>query len=237
MHGVPSDKFDFWIIDDNAFRRAAFHLFLMQSTGSDNIIVKSCGTNSFEHWQSRPMDQSLFLLVLGGQHLGQEAARRALSCVQQSIGAAPVVVMLDDITGADIDFALKTGLRGLICSKDEAPVALAAIRFLLAGGNYIPHDRAYTTSIETEVVSIADTTEVITPKDQSVRISDPVTTLTPRQEEVFAVLARGASNKSIARTLSLSEATVKIHVRNIFQKLSVNNRVQAALFARNSMAE
>ncbi|MBC7738848.1 MAG: response regulator transcription factor, partial [Candidatus Saccharibacteria bacterium] len=193
----------------------------MATTESDNIFVKSAGTD-IRHWHSRAMGKTLILLILGGQHLDEDAARSALSRLQYIVGDAPIVVMLDDITGADIDHALKTGLRGLICTKDEAPIALAAIRFLIAGGSYIPHDRAYTSRLETNVASVPDHAEVVIAKDQSARSSDLITTLTPRQEEVFAVLAKGASNKSIARTLSLSEATVKIHVRNIFQKLSVN---------------
>lgn len=233
---VLDKNFDVWAIDDNAFRRAAYHAFLTGCMEADNIVVKSCGSD-VEHWQGQPAGQSLVLLILAGHHLLEDIARSALSRLQQVVGDAPIVVVLDDITGADIGFALETGLRGLICTKDEASVALAAIRFMIAGGSYIPHDRAYTSRPETSAAPSVESAGVVIAKDQSVRISDLVTTLTPRQEEVFAVLARGASNKSIARTLSLSEATVKIHVRNIFQKLSVNNRVQAALFARNSMAE
>ena len=234
--GLLAKRSDVWIIDDNAFRRAAYHAFLTGSMESDNIDVKSCGSD-VERWQGRPTGQSLVLLILAGQHLLEDIARSALSRLQQVVRDAPIVVTLDDITGADIDFALKMGLRGLICTKDDAPVALAAIRFMIAGGSYIPHDRAYTSRPETNAAPSVESADVVIAKNQSVRISDLVTTLTPRQEEVFAILARGASNKSIARTLSLSEATVKIHVRNIFQKLSVNNRVQAALFVRNSMAE
>lgn len=44
-------------------------------------------------------------------------------------------------------------------------------------------------------------------------------------------IARGDSNKEIARTLDLAESTVKIHVQNILKKLSLSSRVQAAVFA------
>lgn len=237
--GILAEKSEFWIIDDHPFRRAAFHALFSQDAESDNIVVKSCGTALTERWQSRPTCKSLILIVLGGHNLGDDAARRALSNVQQANAAIPIAIMLDSITGADIDFALAMGLKGLICTKDEVPLALAAIRFLLAGGIYIPHDQAYNAGfemVEVETVNNAVATAVAVTKDQPLGVCDAVTTLTRRQEEVFAVLASGASNKSIARTLRLSEATVKIHVRNIFQKLSVNNRVQAALFARNSLS-
>ena len=55
--------------------------------------------------------------------------------------------------------------------------------------------------------------------------------LSPRERETLLCLARGQSNKEIARTLDLAENTVKIHVQNILKKLGLNSRVQAAVYA------
>jgi len=55
--------------------------------------------------------------------------------------------------------------------------------------------------------------------------------LTPRQREVIVMLGHGASNKDIAQSLDLVEATVKIHVQGILRKLNLSNRVQAGLLA------
>lgn len=55
--------------------------------------------------------------------------------------------------------------------------------------------------------------------------------MTPRELEVLGLLAAGLSNKSIARTLFISECTVKKHVSQILQKLGVEDRTQAALYA------
>ena len=55
--------------------------------------------------------------------------------------------------------------------------------------------------------------------------------LTTREREILICLARGASNKEIARDLELSESTVKIHVQNILRKLNLSSRVQAAVYA------
>lgn len=56
--------------------------------------------------------------------------------------------------------------------------------------------------------------------------------LSAREREVLALLARGDSNKLIARQLSIAETTVKIHVQHILQKLKLSSRVQAAVYAR-----
>jgi DNA-binding NarL/FixJ family response regulator len=55
--------------------------------------------------------------------------------------------------------------------------------------------------------------------------------LTPREREVLALLADGLPNKLIARRLEISEKTVKAHLTNIFQRIGVTDRTQAALWA------
>jgi two-component system nitrate/nitrite response regulator NarL len=55
--------------------------------------------------------------------------------------------------------------------------------------------------------------------------------LSPREKEIIVKLARGDSNKEIARELDLSESTVKIHVQGILRKLNLASRVQAAVYA------
>ena len=61
-------------------------------------------------------------------------------------------------------------------------------------------------------------------------ISD-VESLTPRERQILAWLARGVSNKEIARALDLAESTVKVHVQSVLRKLNIKSRVQAAVFA------
>jgi len=56
-------------------------------------------------------------------------------------------------------------------------------------------------------------------------------TLTPREQEILRLMARGFSNREIADILSISPDTVKTHVRNIFSRLSVTDRTQAAVWA------
>jgi DNA-binding NarL/FixJ family response regulator len=64
------------------------------------------------------------------------------------------------------------------------------------------------------------------------------TTLTVREREVLIEIAKGLSNREIARALTVSEKTVKTHVSNIFAKLGLQDRTQAALYAvRHGMSE
>jgi len=54
--------------------------------------------------------------------------------------------------------------------------------------------------------------------------------LTDREQQVLRCLADGQSNKRIARTLSITEGTVKVHVKNLLKKLSFRSRVEAAVW-------
>jgi len=77
--------------------------------------------------------------------------------------------------------------------------------------------------------------DVQTPQAIPTRVSispdDPIHQLSPREREILALIAKGDSNKHIARALDIAETTVKIHVQHIFKKLGLSNRVHAAVYA------
>ena len=72
--------------------------------------------------------------------------------------------------------------------------------------------------------------EVVSQLVGRARREDPLEELTPREREILSLIAKGASNKEVARDLNIAEATVKIHVQHILRKLNLNSRVQAAVY-------
>jgi two-component system nitrate/nitrite response regulator NarL len=58
--------------------------------------------------------------------------------------------------------------------------------------------------------------------------------LSPREREIVQLIAKGYSNKLIARELNIAETTVKIHIQHIFKKLELSSRLQVALFASSA---
>ncbi|MFZ2012682.1 MAG: helix-turn-helix transcriptional regulator [Nocardioides sp.] len=79
-------------------------------------------------------------------------------------------------------------------------------------------------------ISLATRTRV--PLPQSAARAGPLSRLTPREREVLELLATGATNKTIATTLFVTEKTASVHVSNILTKLGVANRGAAAALAR-----
>ena len=66
---------------------------------------------------------------------------------------------------------------------------------------------------------------------------DPLQPLSPRERDVLRLIARGHSNRQIARDLAIGEQTVKTHVRSILAKLGLQDRVQATIFALRHQAD
>ncbi|WP_327581700.1 response regulator transcription factor [Nonomuraea sp. NBC_00507] len=66
---------------------------------------------------------------------------------------------------------------------------------------------------------------------RNTRPRDPLETLSPRERDVLIGIAKGRSNRELARTLTVSEETIKSHVSNILAKLHLADRTQAAIFA------
>jgi DNA-binding NarL/FixJ family response regulator len=162
------------------------------------------------------------------------------SCVDDADRLRPDVILLDlRMPGADGVAALH-GLRDranparvlVITSFTEPTAVLPAVRAGAAGYVYKDIDPP---ALATAIRSV-HAGHVLLHQDVArlLAAGEPrpgPTALTAREREVLAELARGRSNREIARALSLSEKTVKTHVSSILGKLGVQDRTQAALHA------
>jgi len=127
------------------------------------------------------------------------------------------VVALTSFAGRDLVLpAVRAGVAGYLLKDVDARELADALRAVHAGG--VPlHPQVAATVMA------------------SVTATDP---LTPRERDVLRLIARGLSNRLIARELTLAEKTVKAHVSAILAKLGVADRTQAALYAvRNGLAD
>ena len=81
-------------------------------------------------------------------------------------------------------------------------------------------------------MSITSTPDAINPRTSAALSEGPLSRLTPREREVLDQLATGATNRTIAAELVISEKTVSVHVSNVLAKLGVENRGAAGALAR-----
>lgn len=133
------------------------------------------------------------------------------------IGHAPLIMLGDREDGAEIAAALSLGARGYVPTSFDEPTAVRAIEFVLAGGLFAP----------VTVVANGAGGDV-NGHATRLALSDGVACLTPRERDVAIGVCAGKPNKIIAHELQISEATVKVFVRNILTKLGASNRTEAA---------
>ena len=127
--------------------------------------------------------------------------------------AAPRIVVYSHGDGADIPSrAMAAGAAGF-CSRSEPPERLLDIISEVAGGRM--------------VFPFLDVRQLR---------RDPMSVLTRRERTLLTSLAQGRTNKELAADLGISINTVKFHLRNLFDKLSVSNRAQAIAFYYSTVA-
>ena len=137
------------------------------------------------------------------------------------------VLALSGYDDADLIFrAMKLGAKGYVLKTMASAQLIYAIDEVAAGKVYLPSALSsrffeyFQRSFKNEATAVQE--------------ENLLTYLTGREEEVLDLLTQGNNYKGIASKLFISETTVKTHVNNIFQKLQVNDRTQAVLYALNN---
>jgi len=158
-----------------------------------------------------------FDLVLLDLNLPGASGFSCLSAVRRVAPLTPVVVISAVDDARTMQEVILGGANAYVPKSAPRQVLINAIRAILAGGTYMP----------AEVVAALRQSHSQAREEPAPARDE----LTLRQRRVLELLSQGLSNKQIARTLAISEITVKAHVSSIFRKLGVTNRVQAVLEA------
>lgn len=134
-----------------------------------------------------------------------------------------VIVLTAGIFATDVARAFQLGAKGVILKESAVFKLLDCIRAVMAGQRWLFESR------------VVDPTQFFPKAVSDSRLSQPLEKygLTSRELEIISVIVAGYANKEIAQKLSISEQTVKNHLRNVFNKLGVSNRLELGIFAIN----
>ncbi|HEY0845418.1 MAG TPA: response regulator [Noviherbaspirillum sp.] len=204
------------LVDDHTLFRSGIKSLLQRHADFAVVGEASDGVEGIKRAKQLRPDVVLLDLNMPGMS-GLETLQLLLQdCPQTAVILLTVSEEADDLTAA-----LQAGARGYLIKNIDADYLVRAIKRAAAGES---------------VLAEAMTTKLVAhlqggPQSRPASPASDLDKLTPREKEILACLARGESNKVIARTLDVAESTVKIHVQNILKKLNLTSRVQAAVYA------
>ena len=194
------------VIDDHTLFRRGIIALLQREEGFAVVGEAADGLEGVRRVTEFKPDVVLLDLHMPGVS-GLDAMR---SILEEAPGTRVVMLTVSE-QAEDLMAALKTGALGYLLKNIDSDFLVASVRKAARGES---------------VISGEMTGKLM----QELRGGDKPS-LSPREREILGHLARGASNKEIARELAVAESTVKIHVQHILRKLNLASRVQAAVWA------
>lgn len=210
---MKNKKITVLIADDHALIREGIKQILELEGDICVIGQANDGEEAFE--LAEKLNPDIILLDINMPNInGIEALRRF-----KDMGIKSKVIILT--IHEDKEYILKTlklGANGYMLKDSSANSLIEGIRRVAKGERYIQS-------------SVADLVSASRDDDSVDKSIEQINSLTNREYEVLILIAEGLNNKDIAERLYISEKTVKNHVSNIFKKLDLNDRVQAAIFA------
>ena len=201
------------VVDDQSMVRAGLRLLL--SNEPDIDVVAEAGNGTEAVTQARRHHPDVVLMDIRMPELdGLEATRRIIA----DDPAAQVLILTTFNLDHYVYEALRIGASGFVLKDDPPEQLIAAVRTVAAGN-------ALLSPTVTRKVIAHFTRQQKQPPPPSLE------TLTPREMDVFRLIAAGLSNAEIGNELYISDTTVKTHVTRLLQQLNARDRAQAIVMA------
>lgn len=202
------------IADDHVLLREGLKQILELEDDIEVVAQAGDGEEAIEKAQEYDIDVILLDINMPKTN-GIETLRRL-----KDLGIRSKIIILTIHEDREYLFeTMKIGANGYVLKDSDADGLIKAIKDVNDGKTYI----------QPSIASIL--VEELNDKERKDSNYEKIESLTKREYEVLILVAEGLNNKEIANKLFISEKTVKNHVSNIFKKIKVNDRIQAAIFA------
>ena len=200
------------IIDDHPLFRKGVAQLIAMVPHLEVVAEASSGEQGLA--KAKELDPDMILLDL---HMTGMGGIETLKAIRDADLDSRVVILTVSDNADDLVAAIRSGADGYLLKDMEPEDLLAAIDQTLNGSTVIGErlNGMLAHAIREEAAA--------SQRDSA--------TLTKREQEILDGLARGLSNKLIARSLDITEATVKVHVKNLLKKLGFRSRLEAAVWA------
>ena len=197
------------LVDDHSVVRAGIRRLLEQRSGFSVIAEAESGEQAYQLFGEHLPDLTVMDLTMRGM-----GGLEAISRIVMRYPTAKILVLSMHESGVFVTQALKAGAKGYLPKSSLADELVSALEAILAGRTYIDTAMAKNLalgSLEQE--------------------ANPLQLLSPREFEIFRLLAEGGDCDSIAQALNISSKTVSNHQTAIKQKLGISNPVEMVRFA------
>jgi len=205
------------LVDDHTLFRSGVRLLLQRQPDFEVVAEAGDGVEGIKRAKELKPDVILLDLNLPGL-----SGLETLQLLTQDLPSCAVIILTVSEEADELGQALRDGARGYLVKNIDAEVLTSAIRRAAAGESVIAE--SMTAKLVDQFRGAASQAAHASGNAERHR-------LTARETQIVQCLARGASNKVIARELDVSESTVKIHVQNVLKKLNLTSRVQVAVYA------
>ena len=200
------------IIDDHPlFRKGVAQLIAM---ASHLEVVGEASSGEQGVAMARELDPDLILLDL---HMTGMGGIETLKAIRDADLDCRVVILTVSDNAEDLVAAIRSGADGYLLKDMEPEDLLTAVDEALNGRTVIGERL---NGLLARAI-----------RDEAAAKQRDAAALTDREREILQGLAHGLSNKLIARSLDITEATVKVHVKNLLKKLGFRSRLEAAVWA------
>ena len=202
------------LVDDHPLLRKGLRQLLAFETEFE--VVDEAGSGAEALATAPELDPDLIILDLNMQGMdGLETLKRLRD---EGVTSRIVMLTVSD-SNEDVIKAIGLGADGYLL-KDSDPDELLEQIKKAASGKMVLSD----------AVNAALATAIRRPADKP---AADINSLTNREYEILSLIAKGQSNKLIARELDISDGTVKVHVKHLLKKLNLRSRVEAAVWMVN----
>lgn len=214
------------VVDDHQLFRRGLMALLAQEPGFS--VVGEAGDATAAMGLAARLRPDVVLL---DNHLPGVTGIDAIAALKAAAPEARVLMLTVSENESDLARGLRAGADGYLLKTIDTADLAASIRRVFEGDSVISPEMMGKLVGLLRRGPATDESGAPAPAPQEPPPSDPIHSLSPREREILRLIARGDSNKHIARALDIAETTVKIHVQHILRKLELSNRVHAAVYA------
>ena len=206
------------VVDDHTLFRRGLKA-LLEADGRFEVVAEAGDAGEAQRRAAAVQPE----IILLDNHLPGVTGVAALPGLREAAPATRVLMLTVSEDEGDLAAALRAGACGYLLKTVDSEALAAAILECVQGRSAISPEMTgkLVSAFQSGAAALA----------AAPAPADALASLSPREREILVHIARGASNKEIARALAIAETTVKIHVQHLLRKLGLASRVQAAVFA------